>query len=102
MLKKETNKKGAQSKAIEKDEASQPKRTTEERMQKLQASAKADVARRGDVKFKLGKRQMRSLMKISDAQKTPLGVLSRQWLMERLDAEEKALANQAGGEELKQ
>lgn len=59
-----------------------------ERVSKLRAAAKQEVAIRGTVQFRLDEESMLNLMKAADDKKMPLGTLVRMWVVERLREEE--------------
>jgi|LakMenEpi03Aug12_release.lakeMendotaPanAssembly.Ray.scaffolds.fasta_scaffold288953_2 hypothetical protein len=68
--------------------AKKSNKTTKDRVDKLRAAAKKNVAQRGTVQYRLDEETMSRLMKVADAKKTPVGVLARMWMVERLDHEE--------------
>jgi len=65
----------------------QGKRTAQERLDKLRAQAKKEIAVAGTVQFRLDEETMLLLMKAADQKKMPLGTLVRMWTVERLVSE---------------
>lgn len=63
-------------------------RTTKDRVDRLRGEAKKNVTQRGTVQYRLDEETMSRLMKVADSKKTPVGVLARMWMVERLDLEE--------------
>jgi uncharacterized protein YfaQ (DUF2300 family) len=68
--------------------AAKKSRTAQERAEKTKAGAKKDVAQRGTIQYRLDEETMLRLMKVADSKKTPVGVLARMWMVERLSLEE--------------
>lgn len=68
--------------------SSKKSRTAKERAEKTKSAAKNAVAQRATVQYRLDEDTMRRLMRVADSKKTPVGVLARMWMVERLSEEE--------------
>ena len=63
------------------------KMSSKERLSRLRAEAKKELAVRGTVQFRLDEESMLRLMKAADDKKMPVGTLVRMWMVERLRSE---------------
>lgn len=70
-----------------------PVSKTDSRLQQTREAAKQLVAQKGNVQFRLDEETMLRLMALADAKKMPLGVLAREWTIERLEKEETKLTH---------
>jgi len=67
--------------------ASNRKISATERLERLRKEAKATLAAKGTVQFRLDEESMLRLMAAADSKKLPLGTLVRMWMIERLEHE---------------
>ncbi len=58
-----------------------------ERVKKTRAAAHNRVVKDGTIQFRLDRENMERLLKLADARRTGAGVLSRMWVLERLNIE---------------
>jgi len=63
------------------------KMSSKERLSRLRAEAKKELAVRGTVQFRLDEESMLRLMKAADDKKMPVGTLVRMCMVERLRSE---------------
>lgn len=63
------------------------KSIAQQRLDRLRAQAKKELAVAGTVQFRLDEESMLRLMTAADKKKIPLGTLVRMWMIERLAIE---------------